>query len=155
MRILKSLVAVSTSLLLAACANKEIKTEPEVTPRAQTVIKNTTNEKKQHKDYPHWLDKPELENHIAVVGTAGPQKWGGEQAQYLAAMEDAQKNLNTEFKKHQQAVQNISNTSGTVATDENIEEKIESLLLHKAIVKEEWIDPETSHLYLWLVLPGY
>ncbi len=139
--------------LLFACSSSAPVVKPEPTTKKVT---STTVEKPEQpatKDYPHWFKSPHLDNHICVIGSAGQQRWGGQQAQYLAAMEDAQRRLEDEFKNHQQAMQKLKNKTASVV-DQDIDEKIKKLLLHKAIVKDEWNDPKTGQLYLWLVLPN-
>jgi len=140
--------------LLFACAASPPAVKPEQPTKKVASAAAKKPEQAAAKDYPHWFKNPQLENHISVIGSAGQQRWGGQQAQYLAAMEDAQHKLEDEFKQHQQAMQKLKNKT-TTAVDQNLDEKIKSLLLHKAIVKQEWIDPKTGQLYLWLVLPNY
>lgn len=135
-------LTIFTSLLFA-CSSSMPVTKSEKTTKEQTEIANKKPEPTITEDLPHWFKKPQLDNHISVIGSAGQQRWGGEQAQYLAAMEDAQRLLEAEFKNKNSSV-----------IDKNLEEKIKKLLLHKAIVKDEWSDPKTGQLYLWLVLPN-
>ena len=141
-------------LLLQSCSSSPVKKEPEniSTP---AVTQTTKPEPAVKKDHPLWLDNPALEGHIVAIGSSGLQKWGGEQAQYLSAMDNAQMELSIEFKKHQKALLALKKKKNAQAEDEDIDQKIKTLLLHDAIVKEEWKDPKTSRLYLWLVLPEH
>lgn len=104
-------------------------------------------------DHPLWIDDPRLVDHIVTTGSAATQILGGEQAQYMSAMEDAQTKLTIEFKKHQQALIALENKKPSSDTELNIQ--IKDLLLQNAIIKEEWRDPITDRLYLWLVLPYF
>jgi len=150
MLIIKNILLSILTSLLIACSSSAPVIEPEP---PITKVKNNTIEQPVTKDYPHWFKSPHLDHHISVIGSAGPQRWGGQQAQYLAAMEDAQRRLENEFKNHQQTMQKLKNKTTNVI-DQDINEKIKKLLLHKAIVKDEWSDPKTGQLYLWLVLPN-
>ena len=148
----KILLSIITSLLFA-CSGSAPVVKPETATKQISSMPSEKPEQPATKDYPHWFKKPHLDNHISVIGSAGQQRWGGQQAQYLAAMEDAQDRLEAEFKNHQQAMQKLKNKTTSVV-DQDIDEKIKKLLLHKAIVKDEWTDPKTGQLYLWLVLPN-
>jgi len=140
--------------LLQSCGSSAVKKESENTsePAINTITKPAPAAKK---DYPSWLDTPDLDGHIVAIGSSGPQKWGGEQAQYLSAMDNAQLELSIEFKKHQKALLALKKKQPAQAEDKDIDQKIKTLLLHDAIVKEEWKDPKTNRLYLWIVLPNY
>lgn len=153
MLILKNSLVCFLTCLIIACGSEPVKPEKVNTTAKTPPASASKPAMEKSKDHPDWLQQPQLENHIAVIGSAGPQKWGGEQAQYLAAIEDAQLKLEAAFKKHQQAVTKQKTASS--ATDKQLDEKIKDLLLHQAIVKEEWLDFKSGQLYLWLVLPGY
>jgi len=103
---------------------------------------------------PIWVEDPRLLNHIAVSGSAVPAQWGGEQAQYNAAMQDARANLQTEFKKHRTALQKIKNNIPGEHSNTEIDQRINQLLLENAIVQSEWKHPANGTLYLWLVIPN-
>lgn len=151
----KTVVIAFISLWLISCAathqqsvtsqSAEQKPAKQITEKKPVVVKN----------YPHWIDHPELQNHLSVTGSAGLQKWGGEQAQYLSAMDDAHTKLQQLFKQHREAVIKLKKQNKTYTSDENLNENIKTLLLQYAIVKAEWKDPKNGRLYLWLVLPGY
>ena len=141
-------------LLLQSCDSSPVKRESE-NASTPAVSQSTKSDLATKKNHPLWLDNPALEGHIVAIGSSGLQKWGGEQAQYLSAMDDAQIELSLEFKKHQKALLELKKKKTAQAEDEDIDQKIKTLLLHDAIVKEEWKDPKTSRLYLWLVLPEH
>ena len=141
-------------LLLQACGTPPVKKEPVTTSKPVTKTITQTKPAKLI-DHPLWLDDPRLRGHIAAIGSSGPQKWGGEQAQYLSAMDNAQLKLSIEFKKHQKALLELKEKNPAQIQDKDIDQKIKTLLLHNAIVKEEWKDPKTNRLYLWLVLPEH
>jgi len=103
---------------------------------------------------PIWVDDPRLVRHIAVSGSAEPARWGGEQAQYNTAMQAARNNLQTEFKKHRDALQKIKNNIPGEHSNIEIERRINQLLLENAIVQAEWKHPINGRLYLWLVIPN-
>jgi len=149
---IKTIPLLACIFLLQACGTSSVKKTPVDTGEP---VMNTTPETKTVKatDHPLWLDDPRLPEHIVAVGSSGLKKWGGEQAQYLAAMEDAQQQLSTEFK--QQQMKRLALEKKNAPQDQDIDQKIKTLLLHNAIVKEEWKDLKTGRLYLWLVLPEH
>ena len=103
---------------------------------------------------PIWVEDPRLVRHIAVSGSAAPARWGGEQAQYNVAMQAARDNLQTEFKKHRDALQKIKNNIPGEQSNIEIDRRINQLLLENAIVRAEWKHPGSGKLYLWLVIPN-
>jgi len=103
---------------------------------------------------PIWVEDPRLVRHIAVSGSAAPARWGGEQAQYNTAMQVARANLQTEFKKHRDALQKIKNNIPGEHSNSEIDQRINRLLLENAIVQAEWKHPTNGTLYLWLVIPN-
>ena len=146
----KKITVLLCVFLFQACGSSAVKKEPVVDSKS-TVNATPNSAPAVIKDHPAWLDDPRLSGHIVAIGSAGLQKWGGEQAQYLSAMENAQQELSIEFKKHQKALLELKKKQP--AQDKDLDQKIKTLLLHDAIVKEEWKDPKTNQLYLWLVLP--
>ena len=146
----KKITALLCIFLLQACGTSAVKKEPVVDSKS-AVITTPNSAPAVIKDHPSWLDDPRFSGHIVAIGSAGLQKWGGEQAQYLSAMDNAQQELSIEFKKHQKALLELKKKQP--AQDKDLDQKIKTLLLHDAIVKEEWKDPKTNRLYLWLVLP--
>jgi len=148
----KKITVLLCVFLFQACGSSAVKKEPVVDSKS-TVNATPNSAPAVIKDHPAWLDDPRLSGHIVAIGSAGLQKWGGEQAQYLSAMENAQQELSIEFKKHQKALLELKKKTPTQTSDEGIDQKIKTLLLHNAIVKEEWKDLKTGRLYLWLVLP--
>jgi len=103
---------------------------------------------------PIWVEDPRLVSHIAVSGSAEPARWGGEQAQYNMAMQAARVNLQTEFKKHRDALQKIKNNIPGEHSNTEIDQRINQLLLENAVVRAEWRHPSSGKLYLWLVIPN-
>lgn len=148
----KKIVLLLILFLLQSCGSTPVKKDTE-SPSKKVINKITKPVSSVKKDHPLWLDDPRLSGYIVAIGSSGPQQWGGEQAQYLSAMDNAQQELSTEFKKHQKALLDLKKKQP--AQDKDIDQKIKTLLLHDAIVKEEWKDPKTGRLYLWLVLPEY
>lgn len=130
----RSFILFLCSFLILACASETVKQENTKPLAAQEVNASDLMLAQGTLNKPGWVDKPELFNHLAAVGSSAIKNVGGDQAQYLAAMEQAQARLNILFKKQ----------------PGNAERE---LPLHKAIVKDEWRHPETGRLYLWLILP--
>lgn len=107
---------------------------------------------------PLWVLSPDKPGYLSVVGSAPKQDWGGRAAQYrvaemkarqeLAQMVRVQVESTTQYKVEERA--------GKVSHDANIETRLQSsvnLSLEKARIIEEWVDPKSGELYLWLVTP--
>jgi hypothetical protein len=108
---------------------------------------------------PSWVLNPEKAGFVSVVGSAPKQDWGGHAAQYRVA----------EMKARQELAQmvrvRVENTSqfatedraGKVSRSADLETKLQSsvdLSLEAARVVEEWTDPKSGELYIWLVTPN-
>jgi hypothetical protein len=102
---------------------------------------------------PVWLKSPALENHLAVISIAPMQKIGGLQAQYLSAIETAQNLLTEKFKTFQSDLQYIKQNNNSPDARAYTYSAIKDLVFNQAIVKDEWTDPQSGQLYLWMVLP--
>lgn len=155
MQIITRISLLLVSVLLFSCATQEPKPEAEMQPPAQALQQSADLATTNVPDHPLWLDDPRLANHIAVIGSSAVKKWGGEQAQYMQAMENAQANLSIEFKKHQAAILALKHKNQQATSDTELSDSINELLFENAIIKEEWLDQETGYLYLWLVLPDF
>jgi hypothetical protein len=108
---------------------------------------------------PAWILIPDKPGFQSVVSSAPKQDWGGREAQYrvalmkarqeLAQMERVQVESTSQYK--------IEDRDGMVSRDSNIETKLQSsvgLRLEEARVIEEWTDPLSGDLYLWLATPN-
>jgi LPP20 lipoprotein len=108
---------------------------------------------------PSWVLNPEKAGYVSVVGSAPKQDWGGHAAQYRVA----------EMKARQEMAQmvrvRVENTSqfateeraGKVSRSSDLETRLQSsvdLSLQSARVAEEWTDPKSGELYIWLVTPN-
>ena len=153
MFIIKAAVVLLTCLPLLSFADQQL--ADKVTP--VPIIKETAiaAEPENRLIPPIWIDDPRLVNYITAVGSSGLQKWGGEQAQYIAAMQDAQLNLSIAFKKYQNALEHLKRKESVDQPENDIEQNIKIFLLENAIVQEEWKHPETERLYLWLIIPDF
>lgn len=107
---------------------------------------------------PAWVVNPEKSGYLSVVGSAPPQDWGGYQAQYRVAMMKARQELAqmARVQVESTALFSVEERSGEVGRTSDIETRLRSntdINLDEARVIEEWVDPQTGELYLWLVIP--
>ena len=133
------------SFILLSCGSQPIK--PEATKQI------TVKEKKVQIDHPLWIDDPRLVNHIGVTGSADLQAFRSRELQYWNAMENAQTNMNIAYKKYQRTLMLNKKNLILLTHESKLELPDKELLFHNAIVHDEWIDPVTGKLYLWLTLP--
>lgn len=109
-------------------------------------------------DMPAWVLNPEKAGYVSVVGAATKQDWGGRDAQYRVALMKARQELaqmvRVQVKSSSQS--SMEQRGGKVTHDADIEISLQSrvdLSLDAARVIEEWVDPQTGELYIWLVTP--
>ena len=109
-------------------------------------------------DMPAWVLNPEKSGYVSVVGAAPKQDWGGRDAQYRVALMKARQELaqmvRVQVKSTSQS--GMEQREGKVASEADIEISMQSrvdLSLDAARVIEEWADPHTGELYIWLVTP--
>lgn len=141
------------AIFLFSCASQQPKPVVVNPPFGPVQTQARVSQSPENPDHPAWIDDPRLVGHIVVIGSAATQPYGGDQAQYMSAMEDAQTKLTIEFKKHQQALIALENKYPS--SDTELNHQIKELVLQNAIIKQEWRDPMTNRLYLWLVLPSF
>lgn len=107
---------------------------------------------------PAWLQEPDKPGYLGVVGAAAQQEWGGRDAQYRIALMKARQALAQIVQTRVSSSLQISTeqSGGRVNRDVDAELRLNSdvqLQLDAARVIEEWNDPQTGTLYLWLVTP--
>lgn len=107
---------------------------------------------------PAWVLNPEKAGYVSVVGAAPKQDWGGRDAQYRVAQMKARQELaqmvRVQVKSTSQS--SMEQREGKVTGEADIEISVQSrvdLSLDAARVVEEWVDPKTGELYIWLVTP--
>lgn len=129
--------------LFTACSSKVIKNEIHTAPI------NISN-------HPAWLEKPELDNHLAVVASAMPQTMGGLEGQRRAALLRARAELAKDVRVYVSKSFNVEKNSqqeqATVQQNLNIR-ATELQQLEGAKINAEWISPENSELFIWYVIP--
>lgn len=107
---------------------------------------------------PSWVLNPDKAGFVSVVGSAPKQDWGGHAAQYRVAEMKARQELAQMVRVQVESSSKFSveENSGEVTHSSEIETKLRSnteINLEEARVVEEWTDPQTGELYLWLVIP--
>lgn len=107
---------------------------------------------------PAWVMSPEKAGHVSVIGSAPKQDWGGHAAQYRVAEMKARQELAQQVRVRVESINRYQteDRSGTVSRSSDVETRLQSsvdLILEKARVIEEWTDPRSGELYIWLVTP--
>lgn len=107
---------------------------------------------------PAWILNPDKPGYQGVVGSAPKQDWGGREAQYRVALMKARQELAQMVRVQVESTtrSRIEERAGKVSRDSDFEAKLQSnvsLSLDQARVIEEWVDPQSGELYLWLVTP--
>ena len=107
---------------------------------------------------PAWVLNPDKPGYLSVVGSAPRQDWGGRQAQYRVAEMKARQELAQQVRVRVESTGQyaVEDRAGQVSRIADIETKLQSsvdLSLESARVIEEWSDPQSGELYIWLVTP--
>lgn len=107
---------------------------------------------------PAWILNPDKPGYQGVVGAAPKQDWGGLEAQRRVALMKARQELAQMVRVQVESTtrSQIEERAGKVSRDSDIETRLQSsvaLSLEQARVIEEWVDPQSGELYLWLVTP--
>jgi hypothetical protein len=145
--LLSCLVAV---LSIAGCA----------VPTANVAKMVTSVESSPKVSLPTWVLNPEKPGYLSVVGSAPKQDWGGRDAQFRVALTKAHQELAQMVRLQVQSSSSFKSEThnGTVGAQvADIETKLQTsvgLKLDAARVVEEWTNPQTGELYLWLVTPN-
>lgn len=150
---LKATLYFLAGIILLASSGELIRSASAKPAFDYSLKKHTTKKEEPRVDIPLWVDDPRFVHHIGAVGTAPKQKFSGEEAQTWVAIEDAQVNLNLNYLKQQRELMLKHEKLLPLEHESNMDLSVRKLLLHNAIVRDEWIDPQTGTLYLWLVLP--
>lgn len=151
---IKDTLVLLICFLLFACGEQTVKPKPvQKPPQPVTEKAPIPAEQESTTILPIWVEDHRLVNYISAIGSSDLQSFGGEQAQYNAAMQEARKNLSIEFKKHLYALEAHDTNTPAAEYEDEINQRVEMLLLENAIVQEEWKHPETGRVYLWLIMP--
>lgn len=108
---------------------------------------------------PSWVLNPDKAGYVSVVGSAPKQDWGGHAAQYRVAEMKARQELAQMVRVRVESTSKFAteDRAGKVSRSADIETKMQSsvdLSLESARVIEEWTDPKSGELYIWLVTPN-
>ncbi len=108
---------------------------------------------------PAWVLNPDKPGFTSVVASAPKQDWGGHAAQYRVAEMKARQELAQMVRVRVESTNRYAteDRAGKVSRNADVETKLQSsvdLSLESARVAEEWTDPQSGELYLWLVTPG-
>lgn len=136
------LIALVAAWLLGGCAGAGQKAEGE-TARPSA---------------PSWLMNPEKSGFISVVASAPKQDWGGHAAQFRVAEMKARQELAHMVRVRVESTNRYATQehAGEIARNSEVETRLQSsvdLSLESARVIEEWTDPHSGELYIWLVTP--
>lgn len=107
---------------------------------------------------PGWVMNPDKPGYTSVVASAPRQDWGGHAAQYRVAQMKARQELAQMVRVRVESTNRSSteDRAGTVSRSGDVETRVQSsvdLILESARVIEEWTDPQSGELYIWLVTP--
>lgn len=108
---------------------------------------------------PSWVLNPDKPGHLSVVGSAPKQDWGGHAAQYRVAEMKARQELAQMVRVRVESTSQYvtEDRAGKVGRSADAETRLQSsvdLSLESARVIEEWTDPQSGELYIWLVTPA-
>lgn len=107
---------------------------------------------------PSWILNSDKPGYQGVVGSAPKQDWGGREAQRRVALTKARQELAQMVRVQVESTtrSQVEERAGKVSRDADIETRLQSsvaLSLEQARVIEEWVDPQSGELYIWLVTP--
>jgi hypothetical protein len=108
--------------------------------------------------YPAWVLNPDKPGYVSVVASAPKQDFGGNQAQYRVALIKARQELAQMIRVQVESTSHarIEERNGKATHSYEQEDRLRSqasMRLDQAQVLEEWTDPKTGDLYIWLVTP--
>ncbi|QAR33340.1 hypothetical protein EP073_07980 [Geovibrio thiophilus] len=109
--------------------------------------------------FPVWFATPNMDGYIGAVGIAKQQARGGIAAQRRTAKALAQNDLARSIRVIVNAEVNIEKLNVDTQTLKYYQSKVSTLSRHQAEevlsdfeIRDEWLDPKTKELYVWLVL---
>jgi len=108
---------------------------------------------------PSWVLNPDKPGFQSVVASAPTQDWGGHAAQYRVAEMKARQELAQMVRVKVESTNRYAteDRAGKVGRSADVETRLQSsvdLSLEAARVIEEWTDPQSGELYIWLVTPA-
>lgn len=108
---------------------------------------------------PAWVLNPDKAGYVSVVGSAPKQDWGGHAAQFRVAEMKARQELAQMVRVRVESANKFAteDRGGKVSRSADVETKLQAsvdLSLESARVVEEWTDPQSGELYIWLVTPN-
>ena len=108
---------------------------------------------------PSWVLNPDKPGYQSVVASAPRQDWGGHAAQYRVAEMKARQELAQMVRVRVESTNQYTteDRAGKVGRSADVETRLQSsvdLSLESARVIEEWTDPQSGELYIWLVTPA-
>ncbi len=138
---------------------KTVEKKPEITKRDTKISKRDLGTRYPLKDgYPVWFYNPNYDGYIGAVGIAKKGR-GGYPQQKRTAIAIAQANLAKQIKLLVNTEIQTEKINIDTKTLQYYRSKIRSLSKHEAAaylrntkVMDEWIDPKTGDLYVWVVL---
>lgn len=145
----KKLIYLIAVLLMIGCASPDSNLPPPSVNLDHSVVSSKL---------PDWILNPDKPGYKSVVGSASKQDWGGRDAQYRVALMKARQELAQMIRVRVEstAQSRIEDRGGKINHDADVEIKLQSsegLQLDDVLVIEEWVDPQSGELYLWLAIP--
>lgn len=118
--------------------------------------KTTTNANQQQ--LPNWFYNPHTAGYVGVASSAPVQQMGGIEGQRRYALLKARSEMarmqNVQVEARSETFQEVSRAGVKFNHDDYRKlSTTQALDLYNVIIKDEWINPETGELFLWLAYP--
>lgn len=107
---------------------------------------------------PAWFNEPDIPGYLGISVSAPVQSMGGLEGQRRVALSKARAELGRITRLNVQSSNVISQTSNKEQTSTDFQNRTrisstETLDVSNMQVKEEWVDPATNELYIWVLVP--
>ena len=117
-----------------------------------------TESKIKQQSLPEWFYNPHTPGYVGVASSAPTQKMGGLEGQrryaILKARAEMARMQNVQVQSESNISQKVSNSGVKVSYDDFRKlSSAQTLDLYNVEIKDEWVNPETGELFLWLSYP--
>ncbi len=118
----------------------------------------TGAKKSPQQQLPEWFHNPHYDGYVGVTSSAPVQKIGGIQGQRRVALLKARSEMarmqNVQIQSHSKTFREVSSAGVKFNYDDYRKiSSAQALDLYNVVVKDEWVNPETGELFLWLTYP--